>query len=368
MLLQPHGAKKDALGRWIERVVRPAVRRIQPAVPRLRRPLFGRHRRHDRPRAAAARDLCRAGRRGRDRIPRRAGRLHPVPGQAVPVRDSAAAGGGDHRPHRRGDAQDGRHRPGRAGRRERRPVPGPECHSLRRDAEHRRDVHRPRRARQARARGGRDRRCASTWATARSRKASPSRCCRRPCSASAMRTDSSSTWRTAAASATASSTRRRSACVGALGATKGFDPFANLHVLPVERPAARRQRRPHQGQGAGPFADRRLQHAAGLPRLRLRQRLQPVRAHLFRLRAGRCAVSRDRAGHREPQGPQQPRRDGAARQRRGHQAELRPGPGDPLQRLCRRRHVGRTQSRHSFLDRGARQGAGDCRPASCRAA
>ncbi len=55
MLLQPHGAKKDAVGRFIERVFGQAVRRVQPDVPALRRPLFRRHRRHDRPRAAPAR-------------------------------------------------------------------------------------------------------------------------------------------------------------------------------------------------------------------------------------------------------------------------------------------------------------------------
>ena len=36
------------------------------------------------------------------------------------------------------------------------------------------------------------------------------------------------------------------ALIGALGADQGFDPFATFTSLPVERPAARRGRRPHQ--------------------------------------------------------------------------------------------------------------------------
>ena len=117
--------------------IRPAIRRIQSRIPRLRRPLLGRHRRHHRPRAAPARDLCRAGRRDRHRLPRRAGRIHPVPGQAVPVRGASVARGGDHRPHRCRDAEDGRDRDVGAGRQERRVVPGPERRALRRDAERR---------------------------------------------------------------------------------------------------------------------------------------------------------------------------------------------------------------------------------------
>ena len=61
------------------------------------------------------------------------------------------------------------------------------------------------------------------------------------------------------------------------------------------------------------------------------------------------------AGHPGPQGAQRARRDGAARQRRRHQAELRAGPGDPLQRLPGRGHVGGPQSGGAVLDRRARR-------------
>ncbi len=54
-------------------------------------------------------------------------------------------------------------------------------------------------------------------------------------------------------------------------------------------------------------------------------------------------------------GAQRARRDGPARQRRRHRAELRAGPGDPLQRLPVRGHVGRPQPGGAVLDRRARE-------------
>ena len=52
--------------------------------------------------------------------------------------------------------------------------------------------------------------------------------------------------------------------------------------------------RPHQGEAAGPEPARRVQHAADLSRLALRQRLQPVRPHLPRDVAGRQGRARRR--------------------------------------------------------------------------
>ena len=371
------GARRDAAAaarreegraRALDRAdIRPAVRRVQSRVPRLRRPLLGRHRRHHRPRAAPARDLRRAGRRDRRRLPRRAGRLHPVPGQAVPVRGAAAARGRDHRPNRCRDAQDGRDRDGGAGRRERRAVPGPERRALRRDAERRRHVRRARAAGRARARGRRDREphqhgLRPDPGGPRLRAAAAARARPRQCERTRALRGGPRRHRLRRALQQHDRADRRA------WPDRGLRSARHLHVLPVERAAARRERRPHQGQGARPLADRRLQHAAGLSRLGLRQRLQPVRAYLFGVRAGRCAVPRDRAGHRGPEGPQQPRRNGAARQRRGHQAELRPGPGDPLQRLPGCRPVGRPQSRTPVLDRGRSKRCGRWRTRSCRAA
>ena len=87
--------------------------------------------------------------------------------------------------------------------------------------------------------------------------------------------------------------------------------------LPGQRAAARCAGRPRQGQGAGRAADRAVRHAADLPRLGLRQRLQPLRPHLPGDRAGRRPVPRRRRGHRQPAHAQRRRRDGADRQH-GH--------------------------------------------------
>ena len=79
------------------------------------------------------------------------------------------------------------------------------------------------------------------------------------------------------------------------------------HELPGQRAAARRRRGPGQGQGAGRAADGTVRHAADLPGLGLRQRLQPVRPHLAGDRPGRRPVPRQRRGHRQPAHPQRSR-------------------------------------------------------------
>ena len=114
--------------------------------------------------------------------------------------------------------------------------------------------------------------------------------------------------------------RRRPGC-GAL----------NSHV-PRRRAAALRRHRPREGQDAGRAAERRLRHAAGEPRLGLRQRLQQVRPDLPGARAGRADVPRRRRGH-PPAGGPQPRRARWCRSARSSTVERRFGPqiDHPLQ-------------------------------------
>ena len=214
-------------------------------------------------------------------LPRRAGRLHPDAGQAVPVRDRCSS----RRP-----------RPSTAPTRScggwaRSPstVPGvknvvqfPGLNAIHFVATPNVGVMfvglEP--SERARTRGRRDRDAHQHGLRPDPGGARLRRCCRRPCSDSAMPTASSSTSRTAAAIGYGELYKQHDGLIGALGATTGFDPMATFTSYQSNVPAARRRRRPHQGQGAGPRADRRLQHAAGLPRLGLRQRLQPVRPHL----------------------------------------------------------------------------------------
>ncbi len=65
----------------------------------------------------------------------------------------------------------------------------------------------------------------------------------------------------------------------------------------------------------------------------VRQRLQPLRPHLAGDGAGRRPVPRQRGRHRQSAHPQRPGRNGADRQHGQHRHHLRPGSGDPLQRL-----------------------------------
>ena len=144
MLLQPHGAKEDAVGRWIKRFFgRPFAafnRYFRRFGERYSGGIGGTISRAPRLLAIYA-VLIVVAVIGFNAVP---GRVHPDPGQAIPVLDPAAPRGRDHRPHRQGHAADGRDRPRRPRRQERGPVPGPQRDPLRRDAERRRDVRRPR--------------------------------------------------------------------------------------------------------------------------------------------------------------------------------------------------------------------------------
>ena len=120
--------------------------------------------------------------------------------------------------------------------------------------------------------------------SAASRKASPSRCCRRR------------SWAWATVRAIRCSSRTAATSVTARCRTRSRPSRARLRrrrhglsdqQLPGQRAAARRRGRSRQGQGAGRAADRTVRHAADLPRFGLRQRLQHVRPHLAGDRAGR---------------------------------------------------------------------------------
>src|SRR6185503_14438940 len=111
-------------------------------------------------------------------------------------------------------------------------------------------------------------------------------------------------------------------------------------------------------------ADRRVRHAAGVSRLALCQRLQPVRADLPGQRPGGVVVPHAAGADRAPEDAQCPRRDGAARLGAARQQDLRTGSGDALQRLSGRRDQRRPLARPQL-------GAGaecDCRPARAHAA
>ena len=71
-----------------------------------------------------------------------------------------------------------------------------------------------------------------------------------------------------------------------------------------------------QAKTHGRVDGRGLQHAAGLPRLALRQRLQPLRPHLAGQRAGRRRLPQAGRGPQAAQGAQRPGRDGAVRRAR----------------------------------------------------
>jgi multidrug efflux pump len=110
-----------------------------------------------------------------------------------------------------------------------------------------------------------------------------------------------------------------------------------LLELPGERAAALRRHRPHEGAPARGPRHRRLRHDAGLPRQRVRERLQPVRADVLGARAGRRPFPLEARGRGTAQGPQPWRRDDSALRAHEREALGRTGAGAALQRLPRRR-------------------------------
>ena len=126
------------------------------------------------------------------------------------------------------------------------------------------------------------------------------------------------------------------------------------HDLHAGRAPDLRGREPGQGPQTDRQPERGVPDLAGLPRRVLRQRLQPLRAGVAGVRAGRGRVPDEGRLHRPVLRQELPGNAGAALGARDDEAELRPGSHDPLQRVPR----GGDQ-------RGAREGlqhaAGDAR-------
>ena len=154
--------------------------------------------------------------------------------------------------------------------------------------------------------------------------------------------------RTAAASASTSSTSRSQDVIAKARASGRSSPACS----PASRSTCRRststsiarRRRPH-----GVPLHRRLRHAAGLSRLALRQRLQPLRPHLPGQRAGRAALPPEpRATSRRLKTRNARGDDGAARLASSTRTQTSgPDQRDALQRLSRRRDQRRPRAGHS---------------------
>ena len=142
---------------------------------------------------------------------------------------------------------------------------------------------------------------------------------------------------------------------GADGAVAG----RTLLELPGQRAADRRRRRSRAREELRRLAHRRVRDAAGLPRLALRQRLQPVRPHLPGQRAGGGRVPLAAGADPPAADTQRPRRDGAAWFAHDRDTQLRAGSGDALQRLSR---GGDQRWSGAGLQLGSGAG-GDCRRA-----
>ena len=151
--------------------------------------------------------------------------------------------------------------------------------------------------------------------------------------------------------------RLRRALQGDAGRARQGAPGAGAHrrvlELRSQRAADQRRRESRQGEGARHRAHRRVRDAAGLSRLDLRQRLQPLRPHVPGDRAGGLSVPREAGGHPAAEDAQRSRRDGAARLGRAGLAELRPGSRVPLQRLPDRGRQRRARAR--LLDAARRR-------------
>ena len=125
-------------------------------------------------------------------------------------------------------------------------------------------------------------------------------------------------------------------------AAKGTQAAGNCRTvqqLSRERSAALYRYRPHQMQDDACVAQRRLQHAAGLPGRILRQRFQPLRPHLAGQSAGRCGVSPEGGGRATAQGAERRRRDGSAGNGRHDRRRRRADDDHALQHA----HRGRPQ-------------------------
>jgi multidrug efflux pump len=150
------------------------------------------------------------------------------------------------------------------------------------------------------------------------------------------------------------------------GARPGTGHGLPVQLLPVQRAAARRPRRPRQGQGPGRSADRALRDAAGVSRLGVRQRLQPLRPHLAGDRAGRRRLPHDAEGI----GRLRTRNERGEMVPIGSMVRVEqtygPDPGAALQRLPGRRPDGRGRSAPAVLGPGHGGGRGCGAPGAAR--
>ena len=336
-LLLAHGAPRDRVQRGIDRLFGWFFRGFNRAFTRGSSIYAGGVSRGLRVAAVALVRLRGTDRADRRRLQPGAAGLHSAAGQGLSRRFRAAARWRDarsHRTRRPADVGAGARAPGR---RQLRGVPWSVDQRLRQRAEHRHRVHHPEALERARqdARHG----------------CQPHRGGAQP----AVRVDPGSLRRHLSASAGAGPRAgrrlqavcrgpRRARLRGAVSAgaergrrrPEGTGAGRPVLELPGERAADRRPRRSRAGEDLRHSADRRLRHAAGLSRVALRQRLQPVRPHLSGQRAGRVVVPHAAGADRAAEDAERPRRDGAARIGAACQPHLRTRSGDALQRLSRR--------------------------------
>ena len=125
-----------------------------------------------------------------------------------------------------------------------------------------------------------------------------------------------------------------------------------------------RGHQPRPVREAGRQPRRRVQHLADLPRLALRQRLQPGRPHLAGQRPGGGPLPQSGHGRAAADGPQQDGRHGAAGHGGRRDRHQRPADPDALQHVPRgghhRRHAEGRQLRRRHQDHG-----GPGRPGTC---
>ena len=155
--------------------------------------------------------------------------------------------------------------------------------------------------------------------------------------------------------------RRRRAGQGDAGPGRPRAPDAGARRPVLEqshrRSAAGRRGRSREGQASRPLADGAVPNHADLPRLGLRQRLQPLRPDLSGHRPGGCRASCHRRRHHPAQGAERRRRDGAAGVHAAGESLARRRPAAALQRLPRRRHQRRPGARRQLGSGGRRDGA-----------
>ena len=147
---------------------------------------------------------------------------------------------------------------------------------------------------------------------------------------------------------------------------QGARPDLGVFAVHRQHAAGVRRYRPRQGAEARRADCECHRSDPDLFRLDLCQRLQFVRPHLSRHRAGRPAVPERNLRSGAPAHAQRRRRHGAARQRGGVQGHFRPRPRRALQSLSGVRVAGRHAAGHEFGDRDRHHEAAGGRDAAER--